>query len=374
MNIPEILVANGTGALLVIYMFLLRVRTSETDKYRAKLYDAMLVITLTAQITETLSFLLDGHMFFGCRFLLYLTNTICASATVLVGYIWCLFVDYRIFQSLKRLKKKRIQLGIPVLLVEVLVLLNLFIPGWMFRFSSHNVYTRGTFSLLIYILLMGCFLESIYTVHIFEKKFGSVKFFPVVYYMFPCIIGATIQAIFYGIATGWLSVSLAFMLVHMQLQSFNTFIDEMSGLYNRKYLNYYLHKMEETENAKYFGIMLDVNDFKSINDTYGHLMGDQAIKEIGHILTHAIPSNAIAMRMAGDEFMVFVETGLQEEAEKCQARIEKRVQHFNDTTDLPFYLSFSYGVAKYDGQELRDFLAEMDEKMYNEKKVNLGLK
>lgn len=44
------------------------------------------------------------------------------------------------------------------------------------------------------------------------------------------------------------------------------------------------------------------------------------------------------------------------------------------TTDLPFYLSFSYGVAKYDGQELRDFLAEMDEKMYNEKKVNLGLK
>ena len=78
------------------------------------------------------------------------------------------------------------------------------------------------------------------------------------------------------------------------------------------------------------------------------------------------------MRMAGDEFMVFVETGLQEEAEKCQARIEKRVQHFNDTTDLPFYLSFSYGVAKYDGQELRDFLAEMDEKMYNEKKVNLG--
>lgn len=110
------------------------------------------------------------------------------------------------------------------------------------------------------------------------------------------------------------------------------------------------------------------------NDTYGHLMGDQAIKEIGHILTHAIPSNAIAMRMAGDEFMVFVETGLQEEAEKCQARIEKRVQHFNDTTDLPFYLSFSYGVAKYDGQELRDFLAEMDEKMYNEKKVNLGLK
>ena len=45
MNIPEILVANGTGALLVIYMFLLRVRTSETDKYCAKLYDAMLAIT-----------------------------------------------------------------------------------------------------------------------------------------------------------------------------------------------------------------------------------------------------------------------------------------------------------------------------------------
>lgn len=80
---------------------------------------------------------------------------------------------------------------------------------------------------------MGCFLESIYIVHIFEKKFESVKFFPVVYYMFPCIIGATIQAIFYGIATGWLSVSIAFMLVHMQFQSFNTFIDDV-GLVQSK--------------------------------------------------------------------------------------------------------------------------------------------
>lgn len=76
MNIPEILVANGTGIILVVFLFLLRVRNSETKQTGAVLYDGMLAVTLVALVTETISFLIDGQSFRGCHTLVVLTNTV----------------------------------------------------------------------------------------------------------------------------------------------------------------------------------------------------------------------------------------------------------------------------------------------------------
>ena len=94
MNIPEILVANGTGAVLVCFLFLLRVRGESKNSVGSELFCQMLVVTLLAQATETISFLLDGVPGAASRFWLYLTNTVCTGATVCVGYAWCLYVDF----------------------------------------------------------------------------------------------------------------------------------------------------------------------------------------------------------------------------------------------------------------------------------------
>ena len=58
-------------------------------------------------------------------------------------------------------------------------------------------------------------------------------------------------------------------------QNFNTFVDETSGLFNRKYMNFYLEKAHKTNPRQLYGLMMDVNDFKKINDRYGHSMGDR---------------------------------------------------------------------------------------------------
>ena len=89
MNIPEILVANGTGAVLVCFLFLLRVRGESKNSVGSELFCQMLVVTLLAQATETISFLLDGVPGAASRFWLYLMNTVCTGATVCVGYAWC---------------------------------------------------------------------------------------------------------------------------------------------------------------------------------------------------------------------------------------------------------------------------------------------
>ena len=75
MNIPEILVANGTGAVLVSFLLLLRVRGESKNSVGTELFCRILVVTLLAQATETISFLLDGVPGAASRFWLYLTNT-----------------------------------------------------------------------------------------------------------------------------------------------------------------------------------------------------------------------------------------------------------------------------------------------------------
>lgn len=180
-------------------------------------------------------------------------------------------------------------------------------------------------------------------------------------------MGTLLQGAFYGMAFGWLSVAIAFVLVDSQTRSLRGYTDELSGLFGRKYMNYCLDRIHATQEKDVYGIMMDVNCFKEINDTYGHAEGDRAIQEIGHILSGALVANSVAIRMSGDEFMVLIRHGSEELLDEICTAIEQRVQHYNATAPAgSFQLSFSTGVAKYEGGSVEKFLVELDQRMYAE--------
>ena len=370
MNIPEILVANGTGAVLVSFLLLLRVRGEGKNSVGTELFCRMLVVTLLAQATETLSFLLDGAPGAASRFWLYLTNTVCTGATVCVGYAWCLYVDFRVYRSTGRLRRRHLLLGAPLLALLVLLVANLFGTGWIFTISADNVYRRGPLNILLYLLLFGYYAESVWQVHKARRDGVTVEFFPVYYFVVTYAVGTVLQGVFYGMAFGWLSVAIAFVFVDSQTRSLRGYTDELSGLFGRKYMNYFLDRIHATQEKDVYGIMMDVNCFKEINDTYGHAEGDRAIQEIGHILSGALAANSVAIRMSGDEFMVLIRHGSEELLDKTCAAIEQRVQHYNATAPAgSFQLSFSTGVAKYEGGSVEKFLVELDRRMYAEKRA-----
>ena len=367
-NIPEILVANCCGAVMVILLFVFRVRAKETRRIGERLYEGMLIATLLALIAETVSFLVDGRSFPGCRFWVYLTNTVCTAATLCVGLAWCLFVDYRTYGSEKRLKRKSLWLGSGAVLLFVLLIVNLFGNGIAFDVSADNRYSRGPVNTAVIVALFLYFIESIVNVQQARHKRISKVFFPVFCFVVPCMIGTVLQGCFYGLATGWLSVAMAFVFVNLQMQSYNSYIDEMTGLFNRKYLNSSLDRLHRAKARDAYGIMLDANDFKQINDEYGHLVGDRAIQQIGGILARAVPKNAVAMRISGDEFIILFEGGAPGALEETQRRIAEDIRRFNETTGEPYRLSLSMGGAKYDGRSIEGFLSAMDKAMYAAKK------
>lgn len=370
MNIPEILVANGTGAVLVCFLLLLRVRSEGKNSVGTALFLRILAVTLLAQAAETLSFLLDGVPGAVSRFWLYLTNTVCTGATVCVGFAWCMYVDFRVYRNTGRLRKRHLLLSVPLLALLMLLVANLFGMGWIFSISADNVYRRGPLNILLYLLLFGYYAESVWQVYKAKRDGVTVEFFSVYYFVITCAAGTVLQGAFYGMAFGWLSVAIAFVFVDSQTRSLRGYTDELSGLFGRKYMNYCLDRIYATQERDVYGIMMDVNCFKEINDTYGHAEGDRAIQEIGHILSGALAANSVAIRMSGDEFMVLIRHGSEEILDKTCAAIEQRVQHYNATAPAgSFQLSFSTGVAKYEGGSIEKFLVELDARMYAEKRA-----
>lgn len=369
-NIPEILVANGTGAFLVLFLLLYQIRIAQTNQFDEKAYNFMLIITFIATINETLSFIIDARPGFIFHILQYISNTISSASSGIIGYCWCLFVEYHIHRNFERIKKKSRILAIPLIIATILIFINLLGTGIIFDISKENVYTRGPMNFILYIFVFVYYIESIYTVH--KAKYDSilVEFFPIYYFIIPCMIGTMIQGFFFGVSTIWLCVAIAFILVYIEIQISISFIDDLSGLYNRKYMNHYLNKLQNNKTKHIYGFMMDINDFKAINDTYGHLKGDYALIQFGIILQYSIDKDSVAIRMGGDEFVIFAKLKSDEEALALKKQIKYNVRQFNIKSKEPFHLSFSIGIAKFNGKNTDAFLSAMDDSMYEAKNMH----
>ena len=368
-NIPEILVANGTGAFLVLFLLLYRIRISQTNQFDEKVYNFMLFITFIATINETISFIIDARPGFIFHILQYLTNTIASSASSIIGYCWCLFVEYHIHRNIHRIKKKSRILAIPLIIAMILLITNLCGTRFVFDISKENKYTRGPINFVLYIIVFIYYIESIYTAQKARNDSSLIIFFPIYYFIIPCMFGTMIQGFFFGISTIWLCVAVAFIIVYIEIQISISFIDDLSGLYNRKYMNHYLNKLQNDKTKHVYGFLMDINDFKAINDIYGHLKGDQAIIQFGKILQNSIDKNCVAIRMGGDEFVIFAILKSNEEAIVLKKHIEQNVRQFNINSTEPFHLSFSIGIAKYNGN-IDTFLSSMDDSMYEAKNIH----
>ena len=114
---------------------------------------------------------------------------------------------------------------------------------------------------------------------------------------------------------------------------------------------------------------MDVNYFKSINDQYGHTMGDDAIRSIGKILSEATTEENTAFRLAGDEFVIISVNSQEEETLQLIDTVTQRIETFNRTSGKPYKLSLAMGYAICETENLNSdaFLHQMDMKMYEAK-------
>lgn len=151
-------------------------------------------------------------------------------------------------------------------------------------------------------------------------------------------------------------------------------IDLLTGLYNRRGLETRLTSLfnSPTELGHSTLIMIDADNLKVINDTYGHEAGDVYLKKISKLLTSLPISHSIAARLGGDEFVLFwyqynTEQELINAVHTLETIQNDSLTALNDKVSVPLRFSFGYCLARGD-MDYHDMMKEADKRMYQQKR------
>jgi two-component system cell cycle response regulator len=154
-----------------------------------------------------------------------------------------------------------------------------------------------------------------------------------------------------------------------------TLHDDLTGAYNRRGFFHLLEqqvKQARRHKIGFFLMYIDINDFKSINDTLGHAAGDQALIDISEILGKTFRDSDVVARIGGDEFAIFPWEAGFNTAEIIKKRLIDTINKFNEENNREYTLSISIGTSIFNPEDdvsIDDLIACADNAMYLNKKA-----
>lgn len=377
-NFPAICIANGAAILLLLVILSGSRRVLHHEFFDEKIFYAMVTFNILQCFIETATFFIDGKMLYGYHTLSILLNTILFINNIVFAYSWTLFADYKLFEDMQRIKRIYPFVAIPAILIIIGCLINLATPVF-FVVDEYNIYHRTDLFVIPYAVTYFYLAYGVVLIYSYRKKVNKYLFLPVILFMIPIAIGSLLQLFFYGYSLVWLGVAIGMISLFINVQKESSCVDMLSGLFNRHHLNNLLlaHSQKGETASALAGIMLDIDGFKSINDRFGHIVGDDAISIVGKMLRTVVGDKGVLCRYGGDEFIVLMYINSQKEITDMIEKIKTRAMLFNESEKKPYRISFSIGYGTYENKHdsIDDFLRKIDVSMYDDKtrKIREGI-
>lgn len=232
----------------------------------------------------------------------------------------------------------------------------------IFYVDRENQYMRGDFFAIYMVLYCASIIYLLATTMLANKSYQNRSrnsIFFIALFLFTVTI---IQIVFPEIHVTWLCVTIISILFFTYCNGMWQQLDRLTGLLNQ---NSYLNR---TASLSQNGTLLifDVDDFKKVNDTFGHLKGDKCLEIIARCLKKAYFNDGLCYRIGGDEFCVLLSENAN--AELCYQKFEKELRkNRNTVTFLPYV---SVGSATYvNGDNILKVKEEADRMLYQVKKM-----
>lgn len=156
------------------------------------------------------------------------------------------------------------------------------------------------------------------------------------------------------------------------LHSVNT--DPLTDIRNRRYLMQYLSaQLAGMTEEKHYAVLVDLDFFKSVNDTYGHVFGDKVLKMFATVAKESIGENDLIARFGGEEFMILFATDSIPEIKAKMSMISSRYAEFSQA-EKGIELTFSAGAAVYDrDSSIKEIFTTADKRLYKAKECGRNM-
>lgn len=369
-QLTQIVTADASAFLLLVIVKLYMNRHAKRSALLdAKLLAMMINLTMFECCFDVLVFWIDGRDFPMAREVNYLVNMLYFTMNMTISFLWPLFSEYKINSGV-RLKKLAVLLGIP-LAGCVLLVFSAPLNGLVFTVTADNLYTRTQLHLVP--TLLAAFYLLFGTVRVYGTRGdrGKYMIFPAIYFITPVSLAMIAQTLCYGISLIFIGIAVGLTGVYLSTQSESAYIDQLCGVFNRRYYNDYIRAFcnSGSRERTVTGVLIDMDDFKSINDEFGHDVGDKALVQFSTVLREHINSIGFAVRCGGDEF-ILITRETPERAEEIVGKIVRETDEINASGRNPFRLAFSYGIAQITADNSSDdFFRAMDRRMYDMKRA-----
>lgn len=144
--------------------------------------------------------------------------------------------------------------------------------------------------------------------------------------------------------------------------------DQLTGIFNRRHMFHELERYYALNKGSkdFIVLMMDLNNFKKVNDNFGHNAGDEVLKNFGTILNKTCRKNDLPVRYGGDEFMLILPDTDYEGIESIKNRIDEL---FFETVKKyeSVHLSVGYGIAMSEGRSIEEVIQQADDHLYRNK-------
>ncbi len=263
-------------------------------------------------------------------------------------------------------KIKRIKFLYGILIFNAILQISSLYYGLIFSINNYNVYSRGPYYIIYIAIYTYCSCVAAYSVYRMSKKYQSKYSLVGLLILVLLLSTIAIQMVDSNVYVVWLGCAISVMLIYSFYCSLLTQVDSLTGLLNRRCFENRIQELNEDSIIAFF----DVNDFKNINDIYGHLFGDKALIQIGNLIRSEYGKHGSCYRIGGDEFCVILIQKL-DDIELLNSEFVEKVKKFTTSDDRIPSVSIGYAKFTKNQSNIEDVLDESDKMMYKVKQSRL---
>lgn len=340
-----------------------------------RLFNVLTLSAITLMVTDILCYSTNsayGHSVGG----FYILHILHMLVMVTVPFVWLLYAYHKLVnRNPGRWLEFARYAAFGVVVLSSVLILTTPCTHLVFYITRAGYYKAGSFVVLPNLVSELLFLGSAvvagiaYTHEVTKEGHKEVVY--MIDFAIVSLVGIGIQHLFKGWWTAGPFIALAILFIYINTQNHQITTDALTGLNNRREFDAQLARKIELYPEHEWGLlMIDVDEFKRINDQLGHAVGDEALWETADILRHVFGKERVLLaRYGGDEFTVIGDWYDEKEVSTSMEKVRQEVQKFNESRKAPYELSLSIGYAFWHeaGRREENLIKTADQRMYEEK-------